>query len=243
VQAGGTGFVQVEAPLLVLATHRTPAVACSTAWWELSVSALEPWQDHHRGATPQARARQIYLERRVIACCTASCGVELARHQRVHQKPERCDLALRVQIGTRVRRGRRIPLHAVWRSDRDRGGWRLLHPGDAACWPAGTANAHQVVNLSNAPCTYLIFGTRMAYDTVHYPDIGKILYDEDGTWRLHRTDDGSLIREGTIEQLRPLTRWDPNADQVPWHRLSYARYLGALVRRRTSRLTLFLTPL
>jgi uncharacterized cupin superfamily protein len=71
------------------------------------------------------------------------------------------------------------------------------------------------VNLSNAPCTYLIFGTRMAYDTVHYPDIGKILYDEDGTWRLHRTDDGSLIREGTIEQLRPLTRWDPNADQVP----------------------------
>jgi hypothetical protein len=126
VQAGGTGFVQVEAPLLVLATHRTPAVACSTAWWELSVSALEPWQDHHRGATPQARARQSYLERRVIACCTASCGVELARHQRVHQKPERCDLALRVQIGTRVRRGRRIPLHAVWRSDRDRGGWRSL---------------------------------------------------------------------------------------------------------------------
>jgi hypothetical protein len=71
------------------------------------------------------------------------------------------------------------------------------------------------VNRSNASCAYLIFGTRMAYDTVHYPDVGKILYDEAGTWRLHRTDDGSLIREGTIEQFRPLTRWDPDANQVP----------------------------
>jgi uncharacterized cupin superfamily protein len=93
-------------------------------------------------------------------------------------------------------------------------GTHLLHPGDAACWPAGTANAHQVVNRSNAPCTYLIFGTRMAYDTVHYPDTRKILYDEAGTWRLHRTDDGSLIKGGKIEQVRPLTRWDPKTNQT-----------------------------
>ena len=33
-----------------------------------------------------------------------------------------------------------------------------LGPGDAVCWPAGAANAHQVVNRSDAPCTYLIFG-------------------------------------------------------------------------------------
>ena len=94
-------------------------------------------------------------------------------------------------------------------------GAHLLHPGDAACWPAGTANAHQVVNRSGAPCTYLIFGTRMAHDIVHYPDVGKILYDEGGTWRLHRTDDGSLIKGGKIEQVRPLTRWGAKADQVP----------------------------
>jgi uncharacterized cupin superfamily protein len=89
-----------------------------------------------------------------------------------------------------------------------------LRPGDAACWKAGTANAHQVVNRSDAPCTYLIFGTRMARDVVHYPEAGKVLYDEDGTWRLHRTD-GSLIGEGTIEQVRPLTRLEPEADQAP----------------------------
>jgi uncharacterized cupin superfamily protein len=94
-------------------------------------------------------------------------------------------------------------------------GAHLLRPGDAACWPAGTANAHQVVNRSGAPCTYLIFGTRMARDVVHYPDVGRVLYDEDGTWRLHHTDDGSLIGEGTIEQVRPLTRQGAVPDQAP----------------------------
>jgi len=82
-----------------------------------------------------------------------------------------------------------------------------LHPGDAACWPAGAANAHQVVNRSGSPCTYLIFGTRMAHDVVHYPDVGKVLYDENETWRLHRADDGALIKGGKIEQARCLTWW------------------------------------
>ena len=94
-------------------------------------------------------------------------------------------------------------------------GAHLLHPGDAACWPAGAANAHQVVNRSETPCTYLIFGTRMAHDVVHYPETGKTLYDEDGTWRLHRTDDGSLIKGGKIEQLRPLSWRGPRANQAP----------------------------
>ena len=73
----------------------------------------------------------------------------------------------------------------------------------------------RVVNRSGAPCTYLIFGTRMAHDIVHYPEVGKILYDEAGTWRLHRTDDGSLIKAGKIEQVRPLTWWGSKANQIP----------------------------
>ena len=55
-----------------------------------------------------------------------------------------------------------------------------LGPGDAACWPAGAANAHQVVNRSGAPCTYLIFGTRMAHEAIHYPDVGRVEYIEGG---------------------------------------------------------------
>src|SRR5829696_3310009 len=47
-----------------------------------------------------------------------------------------------------------------------------LHPGDAACWPAGTANAHQVVNRSGEPCTYLIFGSGAVPDVVHSPERG-----------------------------------------------------------------------
>jgi uncharacterized cupin superfamily protein len=46
-------------------------------------------------------------------------------------------------------------------------GAHVLHPGDAACWPAGAANAHQVVNRSDEPCTYVIFGTRMAHEVIH----------------------------------------------------------------------------
>ena len=75
-----------------------------------------------------------------------------------------------------------------------------LHPGDAACWPAGAPNAHQVVNRSEAPCSFLIFGTRMLPDVIHYPDQGEILYDfEDGSSRRERTD-GTLIKEGNAER-------------------------------------------
>jgi uncharacterized cupin superfamily protein len=93
-------------------------------------------------------------------------------------------------------------------------GAQTLGPGDAACWPAGTANAHQVVNRSEAPCTYLIFGTRMARDVVHYPDTGKVLRDEDGTWQLLHADDGSLIEGGEIEQVRPMTWRGPEPNRV-----------------------------
>ena len=71
-----------------------------------------------------------------------------------------------------------------------------LGPGDAACWPAGTANAHQVVNRSGTPCSYLIFGSGAVPDVVHYPERGNVLHAfDDGTWRLQRTD-GTLIKEG-----------------------------------------------
>ena len=86
-------------------------------------------------------------------------------------------------------------------------GAHVLRPGDAACWPAGAENAHQVVNRSGAPCAYLIVGTRMAREVIHYPDLGRVGYIEGGRWRLHSTRDGSLLMEGKSEQTRPLTWW------------------------------------
>jgi uncharacterized cupin superfamily protein len=74
-------------------------------------------------------------------------------------------------------------------------GAHSLRPGDAACWPAGVPNAHRVENRSTALCTYLIVGTRAPRDVVHYPDDGRVLYNEGDRWRLLRTD-GTVIKSG-----------------------------------------------
>ena len=75
-------------------------------------------------------------------------------------------------------------------------GPHTLHPGDAACWPAGVANAHQVVNRSGAPCSYLMFGSGAVPDVVHCPEREEVLRAfDDGSWRIERTD-GTVIKEG-----------------------------------------------
>ena len=76
-------------------------------------------------------------------------------------------------------------------------GEHLLLPGDAACWSAGTPNAHHVVNRSGAPCSYLIVGTRVSHDVCHYPDTGRTLYTDGDTWRLEEAD-GRVIKSGCI---------------------------------------------
>lgn len=74
-------------------------------------------------------------------------------------------------------------------------GEHVLLPGDAACWPAGAANAHHVFNRSNAPCSYLIVGTRVPRDVVHYPDLGQTLHIGGSHWRIVK-DDGTLLEQG-----------------------------------------------
>jgi uncharacterized cupin superfamily protein len=47
---------------------------------------------------------------------------------------------------------------------------------------------------------FLIFGTRMLPDVIHYPDLGEVLYDfEYGSSRRERND-GTLIKEGNAER-------------------------------------------
>src|SRR6185436_3813542 len=77
-------------------------------------------------------------------------------------------------------------------------GPHILAPGDAACWPAGVANAHHVLNESDHPCSYLIVGTRPANDVCHYPDVGKTLYTEGGAWRMENSE-GQVLRSGKFE--------------------------------------------
>jgi uncharacterized cupin superfamily protein len=69
-------------------------------------------------------------------------------------------------------------------------GDHVLAPGDAACWPAGEPNAHQLINRSQRPVTYLIVGTRAKDDAAHYPDIDLHYSRKDG-WRSMSRKDGT----------------------------------------------------
>ena len=50
-------------------------------------------------------------------------------------------------------------------------GEHVLHAGDAACWPAGSDNAHCLINRTDRPVTYLVVGTRARDDACHYPGL------------------------------------------------------------------------
>ncbi|WP_428926160.1 cupin domain-containing protein [Marinibacterium sp. SX1] len=76
-------------------------------------------------------------------------------------------------------------------------GESAIGPGDAVCWPAGAANGHMVVNRSDAPCRFLIVGTRATDDICTYPDLGQTLYNEGPNWRLVDDATGAIIRQGT----------------------------------------------
>ena len=74
-------------------------------------------------------------------------------------------------------------------------GEHVLHSGDAACWPAGVPIAHQVVNRSQTPCSYLIVGTRVTHDVCHYPESGRVLHTEGEDWRIEARD-GKVLAAG-----------------------------------------------
>ena len=79
-------------------------------------------------------------------------------------------------------------------------GEHALGPGDAACWPAGAANAHQVVNSSDAACTYLILGSRTVENVARSP---RTLIDPrpievvDGSGVLETTTDPGSLGPGS----------------------------------------------
>jgi uncharacterized cupin superfamily protein len=59
-------------------------------------------------------------------------------------------------------------------------GTQKLGPGMAAGFPAGRADAHQLVNRSDREVLYLEVGDRRPQDEVHYPNIDLHLLTRDG---------------------------------------------------------------
>ena len=74
-----------------------------------------------------------------------------------------------------------------------------LAPGDFACWPAGVDNAHSVENRSDAPCSFLVLGSRPASDVCHYPDHGRRLETRGREWRIVETATGRVLEGGGMD--------------------------------------------
>ena len=66
-------------------------------------------------------------------------------------------------------------------------GAETLSAGMAATFPAGNADAHQIVNRSSAPATYLEVGTRAPDDEITYPDVDL--------HRIKRNGRGTFVRK------------------------------------------------
>jgi uncharacterized cupin superfamily protein len=69
-----------------------------------------------------------------------------------------------------------------------------LRAGDVACWPAGRATGHRMDNRGTAPARYLVIGTRLDRDAVHYTD-HDLITTKDGPHRTYRRRDGTLLHE------------------------------------------------
>jgi uncharacterized cupin superfamily protein len=68
------------------------------------------------------------------------------------------------------------------------GGEHVLKAGTAAGFPAGKADAHQLVNRSDRDATYLEVGDRMPGDAVTYPDDDLEARMKEGRWRFTHKD-------------------------------------------------------
>lgn len=67
-------------------------------------------------------------------------------------------------------------------------GGTQLHSGMCAGFKAGTGDAHQLVNRSDADVVYLEVGDRTAGDTVIYPDDDLQAQMVNGNWQFSRKD-------------------------------------------------------
>jgi len=67
-------------------------------------------------------------------------------------------------------------------------GRQKLAPGMAAGFPAGKADAHQLVNETTKPAVYLEIGDRTPGDAASYPDVDLAVKMVEGKWVFTRKD-------------------------------------------------------
>jgi uncharacterized cupin superfamily protein len=67
-------------------------------------------------------------------------------------------------------------------------GEQVLRTGQVIGFPAGSTNAHHMINRSTEPVEYLEIGTRTEADVAHYPDDDAAWAEIDGTWVIVHKD-------------------------------------------------------
>jgi uncharacterized cupin superfamily protein len=66
---------------------------------------------------------------------------------------------------------------------------QVLSPGMCVGFPAGVRNGHHLVNRSDEQASFLVVGSRIAGDEVHYPDDNfKWVVEHSGEWVPSRKD-------------------------------------------------------
>jgi uncharacterized cupin superfamily protein len=65
-------------------------------------------------------------------------------------------------------------------------GRTVMRPGDLAAWPKGVANGHHLINDSDTPCRFIVFGGGV--------NKGGCYSDIDMMWTI---DDGYVHKDGT----------------------------------------------
>ena len=78
----------------------------------------------------------------------------------------------------------------------DDAGAHDLGPGDAATFPAGAANGHHLINQGSEAATYLIIGSRLPDEVVHYSDVDMVLTRVAGKTTFTNKD-GKVLPRGT----------------------------------------------
>ena len=68
----------------------------------------------------------------------------------------------------------------------------LVH-GDAATFKAGVATGHHLENRTQAPCRYLVVGTRSGDDTVTYTETGETVTISKGE-NIYRDAEGNITK-------------------------------------------------
>lgn len=70
-----------------------------------------------------------------------------------------------------------------------------MRPGDCASFPAGDANAHHLVNRTNAPAAFLVVGTHTETETAFYSDIDMMVKVDPDGYAFTRKDGSPLTAD------------------------------------------------